>query len=270
MRCVAVASGKGGVGKTSVAVNLSVALRMLGRSVLLMDADMGLGNVDVLLGLRVLSATMRDVVLGDAPLTDAVVKGPAGIEILRGASGVVELAELPRERLEAFFEAVASYTCDKDFLVVDTSPGIDRTVTSFVLAADEVLLVTGPEPAALTDAYALLKVVSRGLADRGVPVGLVVNRVRDLDEGRAVYARLRDAVRRFLRFDVNYAGAVRLDEVVERAAREQCSFVFRYPASVAAVDLTRIAARIAGTGEVSAGSFFERVMENVGEGGESG
>ena len=204
-RIVAVSSGKGGVGKTNMAVNLSLSLRLLGAQVLLLDADVGLGNVDVLLGLEV-RHDLRDVLLHGRPLAQTVVDGPRGLKILPGASGVEEMTSVSEERLDAFFKELADYCSAMDFVVVDTAPGISAPVLNCLMAVDELLLVTNPEPTALTDAYALLKVLSRRPGATAKRVSLIMNQTGSREEAMRSYDRLRATARQFLEWEVEYPG----------------------------------------------------------------
>jgi len=248
-RVLAVTSGKGGVGKTSLSVNLALGLRLFGRRVLLVDADLGLANVDVLLGLDP-KRNLREVLLEGQPLDQVVADGPRGLKILPGASGVEALAALEAPALEAFLAKLHAYCRDMDFVVVDTSPGVSPAVVRLLLAADETVLVTNPERMALTDAYALLKVLT-GHARRerpeedGTPrVSVVMNRATGREEAVRAYDRLRAAAARFLSLPLAYLGPVGEDDAVGRAARRQVDFLTHYEAAPCSHDVRRIAARL--------------------------
>ena len=262
-RVIAVTSGKGGVGKTSMAVNLAVALRMFGSDVLLVDADMGLGNVDVLLGLSV-ECDVREVLLNGRPIEQVVVGGPRGLKILPGASGVQELAELDRDQVGAFIDDLREYCAEFDYVVFDTSPGISNGVLDCLMAAQEILLVTNPEPAAITDAYALLKVLGNRNGARERTVSVVMNRTDSREEALRAYDRLRAVSQLFLEWDIEYMGSVSGDDAVRAAGRRQVDFVTAYSASPASRDVRKIAARLASSGqgaEADAGGFFKALAE---------
>jgi flagellar biosynthesis protein FlhG len=262
-RVIAVTSGKGGVGKTSMAVNLAVALRMFGSEVLLVDADMGLGNVDVLLGLSV-ECDVREVLLNGRPIEQVVVGGPRGLKILPGASGVQELAELDREQVRAFIDGLREYCAGFDYVVFDTSPGISNGVLDCLMAAQEILLVTNPEPAAITDAYALLKVLGNRDGARERTVSVVMNRTDSREEALRAYDRLRAVSQLFLKWDIEYMGSISGDDAVRAAGRRQVDFVTAYSASPASRDVRKIAARLASSGQASeadAGRFFKALAE---------
>jgi flagellar biosynthesis protein FlhG len=262
-RVIAVTSGKGGVGKTNLAVNLAVSLRMFGVNVLLLDADVGLGNVDVLLGLDV-RYDLRDVLLHGRPLDHAIVDGPRGLKILPGASGVEAMTTLTEQQLDSFFAQLAEFCSNMDIVVVDTAPGISASVISCLLAADDVLLVTNPEPTAITDAYALLKVMSRRPAARSKTVSVIMNRTGRQEEGLRSYDRLREAARRFLDWDVAYLGSVVWDGTVGEATRRQVDFLTHYAGSPCSRDVRKIAARLVSSrleGGKDMGRFFREMLE---------
>ena len=262
-RIVAVTSGKGGVGKTNLAANLAVSLRLFGVKVLLLDADVGLGNVDVLLGLDV-RCDLRDVLLHDRPLEHAVVEGPRGIRILPGSSGVEEMTRLSEEKLERFFRQLADYSAGMDFVVVDTAPGISPAVINCLMAADDVLLVTNAEPTALTDAYALLKVMSSRPGARSKKVSLIMNQTGSKEEAMRSYDRLRGVASRFLDWDLEYLGSVAQDGTVGEATRRQVDFLTHYSGSDCSRDVRKIAARLVSSGadgEADPGRFFRKMMQ---------
>jgi flagellar biosynthesis protein FlhG len=266
-RLLAVTSGKGGVGKTNVAVNLALCLRLLGAKVLLLDADVGLGNVDVLLGLEV-RYDLRDVLLHGRPLAHTVLDGPRGLKILPGASGVEEMTALSGERIGAFFAQLVDYCAAMDFVVVDTAPGISPPVVNCLMAADDVLLVTNPEPTALTDAYALLKVMSRRPEARSVKVSLIMNQIASKEEGMRSYDRLRATAKRFLDWDLDYLGSVAWDGTVGEATRRRVDFLTHYAAAPCSRDVRKLAARLISSRTGSGAGvdrFFRQMMEAADE-----
>jgi len=263
---LAVTSGKGGVGKTNVAVNLGISLRLFGVNVLLLDADVGLGNVDVLLGLDTFH-NLRDVLLEDKPIEHVVVEGPRGMKILPGASGVEQLTRLSEEKLGSFMQQVQAYCSEMDFVVVDTSSGISSAVIACLAAADEMILVTNSEPTSLTDAYALLKVMNNHQAERKKPVSVVMNQTSSKEEALRSYDRLRGATRRFLGWDVDYLGSVARDDTVSEATKRQVDFLTHYESSACTRDMKKIAARLVSAGRGGCGNvgrFFEKMIEGDG------
>jgi flagellar biosynthesis protein FlhG len=266
-RVLAVTSGKGGVGKTNLAVNLALSLRLFDVNVLLLDADMGLGNVDVLLGLDV-RPNLRDVVLGGRPLEHIVVDGPRGLKILPGSSGVEGMVRLSDEELNAFLQGVEAYCSQMDFVVVDTSPGISPAVINCLLAADETLLVTNAEPTSLTDAYAVLKVMSRWQEGNSAPVSVIMNQTGSREEALRSFDRLRKTAKRFLDIDVRYLGSVAWDETVSEATKRQVAFLTHYSGSACSRDVRKIAARLVSesrAGSTDMGRFFRRLGEAMDE-----
>ena len=265
-RILAVTSGKGGVGKTTVAVNLSVCLRLLGAELLLLDADMGLANVDVLLGLRTIY-NLRDVLLKHKSIPEVIAEGPAGLKILPGVSGVQGMG-LTDEAFAEFLLQLQRYCRRMAFVVVDTAAGIAPSVINYLLAADEVLLVTSPDPLAITDAYALLKVM-RGKQETEAPkVSVIMNQANREEEAQRAFERLRRAAERFLGWQVRYLGPVACDETVRIATKRQVAFQTQFSTAPCSRDIRSIATRLVNAGQrsgVGVGSFFRRMMEFPGK-----
>jgi flagellar biosynthesis protein FlhG len=237
---IAVASGKGGVGKTQIAVNLAVALAQRGRKTLLLDADLGLANVDVLLGLRP-AATLEHVMSGECELDDVVVAGPANLKIVPGGSGISRLANLSPLEQSGLVNAFSSLTMAADVMVVDVATGVDRLVLGFCGAASEVVVVLCDEPASLTDAYALVKLLAR---ERGVRrFRVLCNRVRNRVHGQALFTRFLAVCDRFLAVSLTHFGSVPEDAIFSRAAEAQRAVVDGYPSSPAGAALKELAVR---------------------------
>ena len=264
VRVLAVASGKGGVGKTNLSVNLATALAAMGEQVMLLDADFGLANVDVLLGLTP-RQTLADVVAGRARLEDAILAGPRGVRIVPSASGKRHMAEMTPAQHAGIVQAVSAFEGPLDTLVVDTAAGINDAVLTFCQAAQEVLVVVCDEPASITDAYALVKVLAR---ERGVlRMHVVANMVRSPVEVRALYDKLARVVEKFLpEASLAYLGAVPQDDHLRRAVQKQKAVVEAFPASPAGQAFRELATRIhrwarptAARGHVE--FFVERMLE---------
>jgi flagellar biosynthesis protein FlhG len=240
VKVIAVTSGKGGVGKTNVAVNLSVGLARLGRSTLLLDADLGLANVDVLLGLQP-AANISEVLNGRLDLEDVLVDGPAGLRIVPAASGISDLAELQPRQYAGLIDAFAALPLPVDVMVVDTATGIGRGVTGFCQAAHEVVVVVCDEPGSITDAYALIKVMSR---ERGVRrFQVLCNNVRNSAHGESLFRTLLRACDRFLDVSLGYCGMVPEDPALRRSVRRQLAVVECYPGSPAGRAFKELALR---------------------------
>jgi flagellar biosynthesis protein FlhG len=226
VQVIGVSGGKGGVGKTNAAVNLSLSLIARGRRVTLLDADLGLANVDVLLGLKP-RRTLADVFAGNASLADVVITGPNGLRVVPASSGTQELTHLSPREHAGLITAFNEIAHQMDTLVIDTAAGISNEVISFLRAAQEVIVVVCNEPTSITDAYALVKVLSQ---NHGIErVRILANMVRTAEEGQAVFAKLRTVTERFLDVTLLYAGAIPHDEHVRRAVQRQRGVVDIYP-----------------------------------------
>lgn len=238
IQVVAVTGGKGGVGKTNVSVNLGVALSRLGRRVTLMDADLGLANVDVLLGLKP-RHTLKDVIDGSVSLQDVLIEGPIGMRIVPAASGMQEMVRLGPQQHAGLISAFSEIAHSMDVLLIDTAAGIADEVISFLCAAQEILVVVCDEPTSITDAYALIKVLNQQYGiDR---VRVVANMVRTEDEGAKVFEKLRSVSERFLDISLYHAGSIPFDDHLRRAVRKQKAVVELYPMSKVSRALLRLA-----------------------------
>jgi flagellar biosynthesis protein FlhG len=223
---VAVTSGKGGVGKTSLAVNLGLALARAGRRTCLLDGDLGLANVDVMLNLHP-AASLRDVILDDRPLQDAVLDGPDGLRVIPAASGIEALANLSPGRRRALSQRLEGLATLAECTIFDTGAGLSETVLTLTLAADIVLIVTTPDPTALTDAYAMVKVLTQRRPR--LSLRLVVNLAETAGQAQEIHGHLDRIVRRFLGRSIPAAGWIPRDGCVERAVREQRPLMLYYP-----------------------------------------
>ena len=238
VRVIAITSGKGGVGKTNIAVNLAIALRRRGCRVLVIDADLGMANVDVLLG----AASRRhllDLLQPEVGLDDVIVETPHGIQYISGGSGIEKALEYDHAEKLLLQQKLADCAARADLILVDTGAGLGRNVMDFILAADEVLLVTTPEPTAMTDAYAVMKAYSMYAAKPNMR--LVVNRVYDEAEGLEVAEKLRKTAERFLHMKIDSLGAIYEDRNVIQAVRQQKPILEAYPDSLAAKCIKAIA-----------------------------
>ena len=241
LRVIAVASGKGGVGKTNVTANLAVALAQRGQRVCVLDADLGLANLDVLLGLSP-SLSLLHVLRGERRLPEVIVEGPAGIRIIPAASGFEELTALAatdRMRLLAELDALDPTL---DVLLVDTAAGISSNTLYFTAGAAEVLVVITPEPTALTDAYALVKVLAARYGRRDFLV--TVNMAASAADAQAAFARLARVAERFLRVRLEYQGWIPYDDALPRAVRQQQPVLLGAPGTPASVALSDLARRL--------------------------
>jgi len=238
---LAVTGGKGGVGKTNIAANLAVACADLGKRTLLLDADLGLANVDLVLGLQP-QRTIADVIQGRCAIEDILLEGPGGVLVLPSASGYSPMAALQPAQHAGLIHLISELEQDLDVMIVDTAPGIHDSVLSFCQAAQDTLMVVGDEPAALADAYALIKILVR---ERGLKrIQVIASRVRDAVDGRALYARLLQVCERFLGdVALNYLGHVPHDDWLRLSVQRRQPVVKLYPHAPSARALIEIARR---------------------------
>ena len=271
-RVVAVSSGKGGVGKTTVVVNLALALAQAGHRVALIDADLGTANVDVMLKIDPLF-NLSHVISGDKDLQEIMVEGPYGLHVVPGGSGLQELANLNEWQFGRLLTSLAELEKSHDLLLIDTGAGLSKNVTNFFLAADEVVVVTNPEPPATLDAYGLLKVASEQGRKHGIH--LVVNRAESPSEAGMVAQKFIETAQKFLDLRVNYLGHVPTDPTVLQAIKKQQPLLIHFPQSVATSSVRRIAQALVPQEEavpapsVSAPrrSFFDRLRNLFANGG---
>lgn len=240
VKVIAVASGKGGVGKTSVSVNLAVTLAQQGRKVMLLDADLGLANVDVLLGINA-RRNLSHVIAGEAALDEVIVEGPAGLRIVPSASGTRHMLNLSTAEQGGLIRAFSELQDDVDIMVIDIAAGLSDSVTTFTRAAHEVIVVVCDEPASVTDAYALIKVLNR---DHGVDrFHILANMTGNAHEGRQLFDKLARVAQRFLDVTLGYMGAIPYDDYLRKAVQRQSAVVEAYPRSRAALAFRKLADR---------------------------
>src|SRR5205085_6833508 len=239
---IAVTSGKGGVGKSNVAVNLAIKFASAGKNVVLLDADLGLANADVLCNID-LPCNLSHVIARKKELNEVMVKGPGGFHLIGGASGLARMADLTDFDRQRLVDAMGQLEQQTDVILVDTGAGISPNVLSFTRAADHVLVVTTPEPTAITDAYAVIKVISRdNSAQRRL--SLLVNQTRTNQEGRVVHERIAKVARQFLNVSVLDAGSVPSDEQVALAVRRRNPFTLGAPKCPASYAIEKLAVRL--------------------------
>lgn len=231
IRVIAVASGKGGVGKTNVSVNLGVSLARKGRRVLLMDADLGLANVDVMLGLQP-KLNLSHLFAGEHSLEEIIVDGPEGLKIIPASSGVSRMADLKPTEHAGLIQAFSELSQPLDILLVDTAAGVSDSVISFVKASQEVIVVVCDEPASITDAYALIKVLNK---EHGMNrFHILANMAHSPDEGKELYRKISAVCDRFLDVTLAFLGMVPYDDYLRKAVKKQQPVVQAYPGSEAA------------------------------------
>ncbi len=241
VKVIAVSGGKGGVGKTNVSLNTSIALAQQGKRVLVLDADLGLANVDVMLGLRV-QRNLSHVLSGECELDDIIIEGPAGIKIIPATSGTQSMVDLTPSEHAGLIRAFSDMQTRFDVLIVDTAAGISDMVLSFTRASQDVILVVCDEPTSITDCYALMKLLSR---DHGVfKFKVVANMVRSAKEGQQLFAKLSKVTDRFLDVALDLVAVIPFDENIRKSVRKQKAIVEAFPDSPASVEFRNLANRI--------------------------
>lgn len=241
-KVITVTSGKGGVGKTSLSVNLAIQLARMGKRVVIFDADFGLANIEIMLGLRP-QYTLADLMYRGKEIGDIIMRGPENIGFISGGSGIRELSNVSRDQVFSLIQKLDDLDRQADVILIDTGAGISDTVLEFVAASEEVLLVATPEPTSVTDAYALMKVLDRRTAfrqDRSV-VRLVANQVREEWEATELFEKLGAVARKFLDMEVEYLGAVPYDKYMQRAVMRQDPVCISHPEARAARAVKRMA-----------------------------
>ena len=258
-RVLAVTSGKGGVGKTNISSNLALCLAASKKRVLLLDADISLGTLDLVMNIRS-KYNISHVLSGYKRLEDIIQPGPEGLRIICGASGLDQLADISEYEQHRLLEHLSELQDETDVILVDTAAGIGSSVVSFCMAADQVLVVTTPEAAAITDAYGMIKVLVRKRYPG--PISVVVNMAHSIAEGKRTYQRLADVAGRFLQANLYYAGTLLKDERLCRAVRARTPVGLAYPKSQIASSFAALAARLGGLdwGKNGQNSFFRRVI----------
>lgn len=232
IKVIAVTGGKGGVGKTNITLNTAISMAKMGKRVMVLDADLGLANVDVMLGLRV-EKNLSHVLSGECTLDDVLVKGPHGVMIAPATSGTQSMTELSPTEHAGLIRAFSELRTDIDVLIVDTAAGISDMVLSFSRASQDIMMVVCDEPTSLTDAYALIKLLNR---EHGVfRFKIVANMVRDIREGQELFAKLSKVTNRFLDVALELVATIPYDENIRKSVRKQKAIVDAFPSSPASL-----------------------------------
>lgn len=241
IKVIAVSGGKGGVGKTNVSLNTAIALAQLGKKVLVLDADLGLANVDVMLGLRV-HRNLSHVLSGECELDDIIIEGPAGMKVIPATSGTQSMVDLTPSEHAGLIRAFSDMKTKFDVLIVDTAAGISDMVLSFCQASQDIMLVVCDEPTSITDCYALMKLLSR---DHGIfKFKVVANMVRSPKEGQQLFDKLSKVTDRFLDVALELVGVVPFDENIRKSVRKQKAIVEAFPDSPASIAFRSLAKNI--------------------------
>lgn len=261
-RVIAVTSGKGGVGKSNLVANLSLAISRLGKSVLAFDADLGMANLDVIFGVRP-KYTLYHVLKGKKDLLDIIITAAPGVKFIAGGSGMAELADLNTKDKNHFIDELKKLERYTDVIVIDTGAGLSSNVISFVRAADEVVLVTTPEPTAMADAYGILKTLA-ATSEVFPKTSLIINRVRTPEEGTFIARRIAKVAAEFLEVKINYGGYIIDDPAVSKSVRAQKPFLGYAPNSLASVCVCNVVANLFNSKVVlpqrTSSTFFDKVV----------
>lgn len=241
-RIITVASGKGGVGKTNVSVNMALAYARLGKRVIVMDADLGLANVNVMLNM-IPKFNLYHVIRKQKTMKDIILDTEYGIQIVAGASGFSKIANLTEEERQNFIEELYTLS-NADIIIIDTSAGVSNNVLAFVAAADDAVIVTTPEPTAITDAYGIIKIIATEIDNLNMGLKLVVNRVKTVAEAKKVADRMINIAGQFLNLKVDYLGFIYDDPLVGQAVLRQKPFMVLDPKCRASLCITHIVGRM--------------------------
>lgn len=250
-RVITITSGKGGVGKSNVAVNIAVQLRKLGKKVIIFDADMGLANVEVMFG-AIPKYNLGDMLYHGKKLKEIITEGPMEIGFISGGNGIIGLNNLTKDQLTLFVNNLAELDGLADFILIDTGAGIANNVMEFVMASPEVLLVMTPEPSSLTDSYSLIKTLygNPGFLKDGTHIRVLVNRVSSPEDGIGVYDKLNSVISKFLRGEVHFCGTIPQDIQLERSVREQKIVSLRAPNAKSACAFEELAKSLVDGGQM--------------------
>lgn len=244
-RVITVTSGKGGVGKSNLSVNLGIQLSKAGKRVVILDADFGLANVEVMLGIRP-KYNLADLIYGNKSLQEIITKGPENLMFISGGSGIQELSNITKGQLDFLNQKLYELDEIADIIIIDTGAGITDSVLEFVMASAEVLLVITPEPTSITDAYALLKVLNKraDFHSEYTKIKMIANRINTQDEGRILYNKMNLVVEKFLTVRLEYLGGIPQDANVTRAVMQQRPYSVLYPNSPSSKAVSQLAASL--------------------------
>lgn len=262
-RVIAVTSGKGGVGKTSISVNLALQIRAQGKRVVIIDADFGLSNVEIMLGIRP-QYNLADLVFRNKSIEDIITEGPNGIGFISGGSGVQDLVNLDKENIKKLITKLVKLDTIYDVVIIDTGAGIADSIIQFVLSSPEVLLVVTPEPTSITDAYSLLKAVNRkkDFDREHKSIKVIANRVNNQEEGQEIFDKISIVVSKFLNIQLEYLGYIPADKRIAYAVMEQTPIVMSQPDSSPAVMVKKICDRLLDIEEKNEKAGIAKVLLN--------
>lgn len=255
-RVITVTSGKGGVGKSNVSVNLAIQLGKLGKKVIILDADFGLANVEVMLGIRP-QYNLADLMFRGKSVKDIISPGPENIGFISGGSGMRELTNLDKAQIQKIVSMMSELDSLADVIIIDTGAGISDSVIDLILASSEILLVATPEPTSITDAYALLKTLCRN-PDFDITtanVKMIANRTQNYQEGRELYVKLNSVVDRFLNMKMDYIGAIPFDQNLTRAVMKQQPVSLAFPKATSSKAIMEIALSLENNSQIESKKY---------------
>ncbi|MHC6179387.1 MinD/ParA family protein [Clostridium sp. JNZ X4-2] len=258
-RIITVTSGKGGVGKSNFVVNTAIALQKMKKKVLIMDADMGMGNDHVLMGFLP-RYSVYDVILGDKGIDEILVTGPFGVKLLPGGTGISKIEEITKSQRENFIKKL-SLLGDFDYIILDTGAGINRDVLGFIACCEEVIVITTPEPTSLTDAYSLVKAIDYFKLKSSVKI--VINKVMNIEDGKKTFSKFNSVMNRFLNIYAEYLGSMSEDKKLIQAVREQTPFLISYPNSKISREVNFIANKLSGAKTDNRGKGVQDLFRRI-------
>jgi flagellar biosynthesis protein FlhG len=245
LKVLSVVSGKGGVGKTNISVNLAIALQQLGKRVLVLDADIGMNNANIIMGVEA-TKTLLDLLQDDLSLKDIIVKGPNGVDLISGGADLFYLEKLNENQQEEIIQSLDDLQ-EYDILIIDNGAGISKHSLTFSILADEVILVTTPEPTAIADAYRVLKAIS--IYELKSKVKVVINQIHDIQAGEEAYNKLLRTSEQFLKIELEKLGFVFNDIRVNKAIMDQSPIIIKDPKAMASINISQIGTAILGDKE---------------------
>lgn len=241
-RIITVTSGKGGVGKTNTTVNLAIQLTKLGKKVVILDADLGLANIELLLGITP-KYTLADVINGKKTIEEILTLGPLGIKFISGGSGIQQLISVSDSQLNFFVQNLVKLDKIADIILIDTGAGLSNSVMSFVKAVNEIIIVTTPEPTSITDAYSLIKVLKSDGSE--IPkINIIINRVDDDNEGNEVFEKLCKVSTKFLQINLENLGYIQYDPYLVKAVKRQQPVMILYPKAISTKAFENIGSKL--------------------------
>jgi flagellar biosynthesis protein FlhG len=258
-RIITVTSGKGGVGKSNFVVNLAITLQKMNKKVLIFDADIGMGNDDVLMGFLP-KFNVYDIIFSNKEIKDVIIEGPFGVKLLPGGTGISKIEEVTQRQIDTFLKKLAQLD-DLDYIIMDTGAGVNRSVLGFIACCEELLVIITPEPTSLTDAYSLLKAVNHFKIKSSAKI--VVNKTLDIKEGELTFQKFNNAVTKFLNINLQYLGNMCEDKKLIQAVRKQEPFIISYPNANITRDINNIAAKIIGLDTNFKGSSVQDLFKKI-------